>query len=644
MSETQPQIIIDLKLIAKKKKSLEKVKAELKKEFIGIDYVIDELVDYIQIWYLMPEVLTRPIIVNLWGMTGVGKTDLVRKLVNKLNYQDRFVEVELSNSSAGASGYQHYNTVANILTNNRVDDGKPSIILFDEIQRFCTIDVEGKPIQNTSFNDFWELLSDGKLAKRAMRDEMEEMMDRYLFASMQRKKKPPKKEDNTDEYDPYSNDTLGLWNARRLKATFGFEDDLYKLAEMKEEDIIKTLERATKEKKIYEAVDYSKALLIISGNLDDAFSMSTETSESDVDADIFHAYTEKISIVNIKKSLSTRFKPEQVARFGNIHLIYKSLKKKDFEQLIAVEIKKIIEKNLRLFGVTVVVDKSINRLLYQNGVFPVQGVRPVFSSVIDILEANLTKFLYEAFMTEQRSISVDYDFTKQVLSGTFENGEAVVLPYIGRIDMVRQRNLADAVANVSVHEAGHAVVYGVLFGLSPLQLKSKVASNYAGGFTFPHQIYMTKENMQRKIQIYLAGGLAEDLIFGEANATIGRENDREQTVTLATDYLRKYGFDPEFQAYYVSSGENAMGMLVTDKSVEAMIQMQVVDTRKILADNRSLLIELSVELNKYGSLDIKTVAAIAKKHGHNWKVKGENYLHLNGYAEQLRESEKSSKR
>ena len=66
MSDTQPQIIIDLKSIAKKKKNLEKVKAELKKEFIGINYVIDELVDYIQIWYLMPEVLTRPIIVNLW--------------------------------------------------------------------------------------------------------------------------------------------------------------------------------------------------------------------------------------------------------------------------------------------------------------------------------------------------------------------------------------------------------------------------------------------------------------------------------------------------------------------------------------------------------------------------------------------------
>ncbi len=89
----QPKININLEEINTKKLRLENIKIELKREFIGIDYIIEELVDYIQIWYLMPEILTRPIIVNLWGMTGVGKTDLIRKLVSKLEYQDRFVEV-----------------------------------------------------------------------------------------------------------------------------------------------------------------------------------------------------------------------------------------------------------------------------------------------------------------------------------------------------------------------------------------------------------------------------------------------------------------------------------------------------------------------------------------------------------------------
>lgn len=55
--------------------------------------------------------------------------------------------------------------------------------------------------------------------------------------------------------------------------------------------------------------------------------MSTMTGEADIDADIFRAFTEKITVVDVKQSLTRRFKPEQVARFGNMHLIYRALGK-----------------------------------------------------------------------------------------------------------------------------------------------------------------------------------------------------------------------------------------------------------------------------------------------------------------------------
>lgn len=37
-----------------------------------------------RVWALIPEALTRPVIINLWAMTGVGKTDLVRHLISEL--------------------------------------------------------------------------------------------------------------------------------------------------------------------------------------------------------------------------------------------------------------------------------------------------------------------------------------------------------------------------------------------------------------------------------------------------------------------------------------------------------------------------------------------------------------------------------
>ena len=68
---------------------------KLKEKFIGIDDVIDLFIDNVKIWYAIPELQMRPHIINLWGMTGVGKTDLVRNFVKLIKYSDKFVEVQV---------------------------------------------------------------------------------------------------------------------------------------------------------------------------------------------------------------------------------------------------------------------------------------------------------------------------------------------------------------------------------------------------------------------------------------------------------------------------------------------------------------------------------------------------------------------
>ena len=162
----QPKFAIDKQLMRERRTALELIRLRLKEDFVGIDDIIDNLLDYIQIWYLMPDILTRPIIVCLWGMTGVGKTDLVRKLVNYLDFQERFAEVELGNTD----NTSYFSSVTAILKANGLTDGKPAIVLFDEIQRFYTVEQDGAPVSGTKFTDFWELLSDGRLARREKDD------------------------------------------------------------------------------------------------------------------------------------------------------------------------------------------------------------------------------------------------------------------------------------------------------------------------------------------------------------------------------------------------------------------------------------------------------------------------------------------
>ena len=70
---------------------LEEVKKKLKNDFIGIDDVIDKIVTSVSPWFLTQEVIERPLVISLWGLTGTGKTSLVRKLVEYLDLSERMV-------------------------------------------------------------------------------------------------------------------------------------------------------------------------------------------------------------------------------------------------------------------------------------------------------------------------------------------------------------------------------------------------------------------------------------------------------------------------------------------------------------------------------------------------------------------------
>jgi hypothetical protein len=615
-------ITIDRARVAERQQRLVAARGELKSYFIGIDGVIDDLCDSIAVWYTMPEVLTRPVIVNLWGMTGVGKTDLIRRLVAALDIQERFVEVELSN---GDSTTWH-TSVASRLADSPAMRGEPAMLLFDEIQRFNTIDQDGKPLTNTKFSDFWELLSDGRLSRRDNND-FDLMMASVFTSARHRRQMRERGEEVTD-------DTIGVWEAQSLKRSFGVSGNLEQLAEMSYDDAIAVMQTARTDKRIYEPIDCSKCLVIISGNLDEAFTMSRETAEADVDADIFHAFTSQITMVDIKRALIRRFKPEQVARFGNIHLIYTSLKRGDFEALIGREVGRVVRSTHEAFDIELTVSPAVERLIYRNGVFPVQGVRPVFSSVADVLESHVAKLLFAAILSDATEIALDYDEQSRELIGSV-GSDTSRYAYSGPIDAIRVNTLPDKVANVAVHEAGHAVAYGVLFGLAPLQVTARVASTYVAGFTFPHQIYQTSQSILDQVRVLLAGGLAEEVVFGSEHASIGRVADREKATELIIDYVRRYGFDPEFQANYMLELIYAMDRSVPEPDIEKLMTRLAAETQQLLNEHRSTLIALSAQLMAEGKLDGAGVAAAMLAAGTEVAVREEGYQWTPAYEQRL---------
>src|SRR4051812_38534624 len=173
--DVKPVYLFDPTSAFEKQAKLEQVAKALKEEFFGIDDIIDKVINLIRAWYIMPSILSRPVIVNLWGMTGVGKTQLVRRLAYMLGFSKKFVEVQMDGFSSG-SGFNQ-NSISGLLASSSIEEGEPGILLLDEMQRFRTIDSSGGDISVERYQDVWMLLSDGKFSiDTSMFQELEMML------------------------------------------------------------------------------------------------------------------------------------------------------------------------------------------------------------------------------------------------------------------------------------------------------------------------------------------------------------------------------------------------------------------------------------------------------------------------------------
>src|SRR5690554_486103 len=75
--------------LLKKHRILQQAAKVLKKEFIGLDNVIEEIIGSVSPWYFFPQLQENPVVVNLWGLTGVGKTSLINRLSELIHFEDK---------------------------------------------------------------------------------------------------------------------------------------------------------------------------------------------------------------------------------------------------------------------------------------------------------------------------------------------------------------------------------------------------------------------------------------------------------------------------------------------------------------------------------------------------------------------------
>ena len=586
--------------IAERSTKLTQLGAELKTELFGIDDVIDRVIESMRAWYVLPELINRPVIICLWGLTGTGKTQLTRSIAQKLGFYDRFVEVQMDGFSNG-SGYRA-SSISSMLSDSGIKEGEPGILVLDEFQRFRTVSPKGEEVKVERYQDVWTLLSDGRLPPvlSFMSNIEYTMADSHYD---QEREKP----DDHESGNKRLTFKLKPYEARQLKRCLKLKESLMDIMAWSADQVQSHLHAFRQQTAAWET-NYSKLLIFVAGNLDEMYDDTAKSvQDCDTDADIFHALTKKLSIIDVKKALSVRFKPEQIARLGNEHVIYPSFSRATYQKLIQNSCAKYLKDIEQTSQLRFQLDPQIETEIYSNAVFPSQGTRPLFSSIHAILSAPLvsaTLWAIEHGATAQDRPRVSLDHAKKNLLVQFRD-HSISYPVRFELNQLKQRTDPDFRALLAVHEAGHGLLYGLLFRQPPQELKINVASFDGGYASYVPMRVVSRQNCLDRICVGLGGRVAESMVFGEDAATTGAKSDLQKATVSASRFVRQYGFDKRLSRTDIAptSDENSnTDIALTNAAIEALLVEQYARAVELLKENSAIFLNIVQGLTENGEV------------------------------------------
>lgn len=581
--------------LAQRNQQLQEIAAQLKTELFGIDPVIDRVVDSVRAWYVLPELVTRPVIVCLWGLTGTGKTQLVRRLAQLLGYYDRFVEVQMDGFSNGAS-WRGAQSISGMLAQSGVREGEPGILALDEFQRFRTIDNKRGEVRVERYQDVWALLSDGRMPPAlSLLGDIESSIAEAAYDA-----------ERADADDAKRRFKLSTWEAQELRRNLKLDEPLLEIMGWEPDQIQERLRAFRENGQQQWETDYSRLLIFVCGNLDEMYEdIATSVDDCDSDADTFHALTSKLSVIDVKQALNKRFKPEQVARLGNEHVIYPSLCRRAYEQLIDQGSARYALEAAAGCGLHFDVDASVREQIYANAVFPAQGTRPMFSSLHAILGSGLAKaalWALERGAVAGETVGLTAD-GHSLIAHWRDQSQAIASPF--EINRLRQRNNPDFRALLAVHEAGHGLVHALLFGRAPREIKIHVASFEGGYNAYTSRKVWSRRNLLDSICTSLAGRAAELLVFGPELSSSGAESDLRKATETAARMVRHLGHGARIGRIDVSTSSEdnlCTDVDASNASIEALLQTEHARAKKMLETHRGALLALVDELMAQGQV------------------------------------------
>jgi len=645
----------DKSLILEKHAKLDNVKVILKKEYVGLDDVIDEISNLVEPWYLFPNGQLRPTVINLWGLTSTGKTSLIQRLFELLELKSvlHFDIGEWVNKT----NFELRNKISGQIMQIKKDNMIP-VFVFDEFQLGRTIDDTGDEIDRPSLRVIWDLLDSGKFeiieekwetksaiklytkldfivniekkekrvkSKKGIITHNKEVWDLMFLEDLNLDDLGEKEKDSLDKY--YSTEALvpinEIWSLLQLNNTFHSELQLCEyLMSLDAKETLSFIEEEIEKSVVPVEHDFSTSIIFNIGNLDSAYYNSDDMSP-DIDADTLYEQTKKITLSDIKRSIKQLYRSEQISRLGNNHVIYKSLNKEMYKNIIKLELEKIQKKLIKKFELVVDFDSSINEIIYNESVFPTQGVRPIFSTLTSMIESYVGRIIVDSLKKNINLNKVEWKYKDdnyiiKLISEKSE--EEIIYPVQLKIDNIRKSKSDDIQSLVGLHEAGHVVASLYSLEICPKKAASRTSDDN-GGYTFVESPeWETKDLLLKSLDVLLGGYAAEKLVFGSENQTSGSYSDLSKATETSLSIFKSYGMNdipatfsvPDFR---ISNKDICLNDDNLDYGALSLIEKSLKRTERILNENMELLLQLGKYLSENSKIEMEQIKEFVEKYG-----------------------------
>lgn len=174
---------------------------------------------------------------------------------------------------------------------------------------------------------------------------------------------------------------------------------------------------------------------------------------------------------------------------------------------------------------------------------------------------------------------------------------------------------------------------GILCGREPFEKITSLPRGDALGYVMPaRNELLTKKDYENCIRTSMGGRIAEEIVYGKDNISVGAFGDMKKSTYFARRMVEELGFTDEFEfmaltgvtsRHLSASGYNCSELFreQSDRAVNELLKKLYQETREMLADKKDLIITLAKNVFKKETMSGKDFYKLyeKQKNKHNMK-------------------------